>query len=417
MLNSSGQISMGGTTSGQSIALELEYPPLASSTINDSFVRKLTATSTNTTIVLPTSFHSKSFDSLPRTLWSFGNPLYTGLNESIIRSNPTQITGTTWKSMGGAYFPAAIRTNGTLWNWGSKYNLGSGVATADRSSPVQIAGTAWKMVGRHGGCAIRTDGTLWQWGVTQTPGYNKSGPSTNTSSPIQIAGTTWSYVDISEDGPNGAAITTGGALFTWGGSFYGAIGDINIIRGLNLIYSSPIQIAGTNWRKVQVDTHMCAIRSDGTLWSWGENYFGKLGTNESAWEISSRSSPSQVVGDNWYSVSCATANTVAIKTNGTLWAWGRADDGGGDGGQLGNNDIYVDRSTPTQVGVDTNWKKAEIGFYSVRAIKTNGTLWGWGNNYTGKLGVNASSPVQIGTSTGWIDVVVHNDSGLLTQLA
>ena len=96
---------------------------------------------------------------------------------------------------------------------------------------------------------------------------------------------------------------------------------------------------------------------------------------------------------------------VAIKTNGTLWAWGRNQFGQLGLGVAGN---YVNRSSPIQVGALTDWSKVSASSYMCAAIKTNGSLWAWGQGSFGQLGQNntnsLSSPVQVGAGTNWSQV-------------
>jgi alpha-tubulin suppressor-like RCC1 family protein len=147
-------------------------------------------------------------------------------------------------------------------------------------------------------------------------------------------------------------------------------------------------------------THECAaVKTDGTLWTWGLNGSGSLGQNNTT----RRSSPTQVGAlTNWSSASMGDSCCIAIKTDGTLWSWGNAYTG-----RLGQNDI-VSKSSPVQVGALTTWASASAGKKNgthVTAIKTDGTLWSWGNNNNGQLGqndlVNRSSPVQVGGLTTW----------------
>jgi len=136
------------------------------------------------------------------------------------------------------------------------------------------------------------------------------------------------------------------------------------------------------------------------LWTWGDGSSqGILGLNDTV----RRSSPVQVgTGTDWSVLSGDSQFGAAIKTNGTLWTWGR-----GDSGQLGLNDGGVTRSSPTQVGAGTDWSKLNggVGFAMMAAIKTNGTLWTWGTNAHGILGHSdnpgapKSSPTQVGTGT------------------
>jgi alpha-tubulin suppressor-like RCC1 family protein len=145
---------------------------------------------------------------------------------------------------------------------------------------------------------------------------------------------------------------------------------------------------------------VAAIKTDGTLWTWGTNPTGQLGTFNGS---NPTSSPVQVgTLTNWKLVSGQQNSFAAIKTDGTLWTWGA-----NTSGQLGLFDI-IHRSSPVQVGTLTNWKLVTPAYDNVASIKTDGTLWVWGSNSGGKFGlgdfVNRSSPVQVGTLTNWKQV-------------
>ncbi|OGS38978.1 MAG: hypothetical protein A2551_01165 [Elusimicrobia bacterium RIFOXYD2_FULL_34_30] len=145
--------------------------------------------------------------------------------------------------------------------------------------------------------------------------------------------------------------------------------------------------------------HTVAIKTDGTLWAWGRNADGQSGFGDNK----SRRTPTQVgISAEWSSVSCGAYHTVAIKTNGTLWAWGL-----NDNGQLGlGNAISV--NTPIQVGISTDWSYVSCGYGHTAAIKTDGTLWAWGLNDCGELGTGTTTqihiPMQIGTASNWLSV-------------
>jgi alpha-tubulin suppressor-like RCC1 family protein len=145
---------------------------------------------------------------------------------------------------------------------------------------------------------------------------------------------------------------------------------------------------------------MAAIKTDGTLWTWGQNTQGQLGNGNGY----ANSSPAQTIaaGTNWKSVAAGYFGSFSgIKTDGTLWGWGYNGFGG-----LGTNDT-TNRSSPVQtVAGGTNWKQASISGYMSFGIKTDGTLWTWGYNGAGGLGTNdrtnRSSPVQtVAGGTNW----------------
>ena len=189
-------------------------------------------------------------------------------------------------------------------------------------------------------------------------------------------------------------------MWTWGNNYSGQLGD-----GTTINKSSPVQTiaGGTNWNQVSAGyDYVTAIKTDGTLWAWGDNSSGPLGDNTTI----PKSSPVQTIagGTNWKQVSAGFNNTASIKTDGTLWMWGL-----NSSGQLGDNTI-VRKSSPVQtIAGGTNWKQVSAGFNSAAAIKTDGTLWMWGGNSKGQLGdgtrISKSSPVQtIAGGTNWKQV-------------
>jgi alpha-tubulin suppressor-like RCC1 family protein len=315
---------------------------------------------------------------------------------------------TTWVSFfEGGNTAAAIKTDGTLWTWGrnSTGSLGLG-NTTNRSSPVQVGAlTNWSKIAVNGllgsnMSAIKTDGTLWSWG-DNSAGSLGLGNRTNRSSPVQVGAlTNWSKIAKGLGGCS-AAIKTDGTLWTWGANHSGGLGLGNTTNR-----SSPVQVGTlTNWTDVACgDYHMAAIKTDGTLWTWGSGNSGALGLGY-AYFVIGLWSPMQVGSlNNWQQVSAGGSHTLAIKTDGTLWAWGYNDYGSGVLG-LGTSNNY---SSPTQVGALTTWSKVSTGARHTLALKTNGTLWAWGNNHFGGLGTgnttNYYSPIQVGASTTWISI-------------
>jgi alpha-tubulin suppressor-like RCC1 family protein len=352
-------------------------------------------------------------------LWTWGQNNYGQLadNTVIPKSSPIQTIsgGSNWSNVAYGYnHVLAVKTDGTLWGWGrNNYgNLGDNT-TISKSSPVQTisGGSNWSQVGagQYFGVAIKTDETLWVWGSGYhgTMGNNTNGNSAKYSSPIQTVagGSNWKYV--SAGGYSILAIKTDGTLWGWGGNAYGQLADNTVIPK-----SSPIQTitGGTNWSKVAVgNARSAAIKTDGTLWTWGYNYNGALGTNDTT----NRSSPVQTIagGTNWITIAPTLGQaTTAIKTDGTLWVWGY-----NGFGELGTNDT-THKSSPVQtVAGGTNWANVASGTYFNAATKTDGTLWAWGRNNIGQLGdnstTNKSSPVQtIMGGTNWSKVFTgsHN---------
>jgi alpha-tubulin suppressor-like RCC1 family protein len=158
-------------------------------------------------------------------------------------------------------------------------------------------------------------------------------------------------------------------------------------------------------------TFSAAIKTDGTLWSWGYNGGGQLGLGNKT----NYSSPKQVGGlTNWSAISGnGQSHCLAVKTDGTLWSWG-ANYFGALG--LGNRTDY---SSPKQVGALTAWSRVAGNNHFSVALKTDGTLWTWGRNAVGQLGQNnttgLSSPVQVGALTTWLTVSAGYNWLLVTK--
>ena len=321
-------------------------------------------------------------------LWGWGTNTsgQLGDNTAITRSTPvtTFSGGANWKQVScGSVHTAAIKTDGTLWGWGLNTSGQLGVNdTINRSTPVTTfaGGTNWKQVAGGGEytAAIKTDGTLWTWGLNTSGQLGDNTIITN-STPVTTltGGTDWKQVACGQEYTS--AIKTDGTLWTWGYNVYGQLGDNTATNR-----STPVTTfaGGTNWKQVSCGyIHTAAIKTDGTLWVWGYNVYGQLGDNTTIL----RSTPVTTFagGTNWKQVSCANFHTAAIKTDGTLWTWGR-----GDSGQLGNAAI-TNRSTPvTTFAAGTNWKQVSCGSFHTTAIKTDGTLWTWGLNSYGQLATN-----------------------------
>ncbi|MFM7855059.1 MAG: hypothetical protein ACKO96_24820, partial [Flammeovirgaceae bacterium] len=161
------------------------------------------------------------------------------------------------------------------------------------------------------------------------------------------------------------------------------------------------QVAGSDWKEVSIGSGFTiALKTNGTLWAWGNNNYGQLGLGDTA----SRATPTQVgTATNWKSVSSGYTHTMALKTDGTLWAWGE-----NGYGQLGLGDT-AQRNTPTRVGTDTNWKLISAGNTNTLATKTDGTLWGWGDYAKLRFSpsTNVLSPILIHNQGIWLSLTAR----------
>ena len=409
------------------------------------------------------------------TLWAWGrnNSGMLGVGNTVSRSSPVQVGALTdWvKAQSANELSIGLRRNGTLWGWG---NIGTAFGTVtSSSSPIQIGtatdwknfslfsqgreltelfeyglnnevlvvmknnGTIWVIgdnnpsgvLGRRGqiqpeflqiGSAsdwikveaairssfgIRQSGTLWAWGSNDSP-YTVLGlgDSVFRSIPVQIGSLT-GWTDVTSSGNHALALRSNGTLWAWGRNTNGQLG-----LGNTTARSSPVQIGtDTNWASIasfngEGEQFSAAIRTNGTLWAWGQNSFGELGIGTTV----NASSPVQIGSGTtgpWSKVCCGSNFMLAITTEGQLWAWG-----GNGSGRLGIGNT-TNRSSPVQVGGLTGWKDVQAGNGFTNALRDNNTLWGWGSGQYNGIGSFVSSPVQIGTNTDWNTLSVGNCIG------
>ena len=389
------------------------------------------------------------------TLWAWGSNSngQLGIGNTVSQLSPVQVgTDTKWASISaGAFYTVAIKADGTLWAWGDNTygQLGNG-NTTQANSPIEAStDTKWVTVaaGTATTLAIRAHGNLWGWGRNNT--YLLGiGNTTDQHSPVQI-GQENTWIDLSIGANNALGIKTNGSLWMWGGTA-----------------TIPSAMPGADWVVCAAgEYHGLAIKSNGTLWSWGVNYTGQLGNGNTT----TQAAPVQVGADNkWVNLAAGYDHSLAYKADGTLWTWGS-----NGSGQLGNGattmqsiPVFVDslsdrwmtiatgigdssllayngrgqslslRSDGTiwrwganntgQLGLgftslhssmvpgatDHNWIYVATGSGHSMAIKSDGTLWAWGSNNLGQLGIGSytdqSTPVQVGSDNNWVAVSVAN---------
>ena len=303
----------------------------------------------------------------------------------------------------GYYFNFGIKSNGTIWGWGTSVfgQMGNG-SEADFYIPTQINPLSdWQDIfpGASNSFAIKNNGTIWCSGNNSTGQLGIGSTVSYINTFLQIGSdTNWTQVSPS----NGftIAIKTNGTLWGWGQNDSYQMGNGTCCTNR----LSPGQIGtDTDWSMIAAANIRTAValKTNGTLWGWGSNASGILGPSN----VGSRQYPTQLGTDtNWAFISAGGSHVLALKTNGTLWGWGN-----GDSGQAGDTlpQVYF-RDTPTQVGTATWLTVCAAKFKSSFGIQSDGTLWAWGLNDVGQLGdgttTNRWQPYQISTDTDWIDV-------------
>ena len=345
--------------------------------------------------------------------WGSNDQGKLGLNtQGDNRSSPVQVPGI-WTSVAIGYQQSyGVTSDGKFFAWGQGSDFGElgqnqRSPAGTRSSPTQVGTeTTWKtaVASRGSVLAVKTDGTAWTWGDNEQGmlAHNEGGTGQDSrSSPTQIGtNTSWSSDVKHLSGGYRAyrAIKTNGTLWTWGFHGYGQLGlNISGPSPTDGTRSSPCQVGtDTNWNCIDGSVNMTfATKTDGTLWAFGYNNTGSLGLNNGP--ALSRSSPVQVGTDtDWSIARTGRYSGYGLKTDGSLYSWGM-----NEYGQLGQGD-RTDISSPTQI--PGTWFWMESGYKNIFAQKTDGTLWGWGVNQQGQLGQNSvqspadhglSSPVQI----------------------
>jgi alpha-tubulin suppressor-like RCC1 family protein len=383
------------------------------------------------------------------SLYTWGNGFYgtTGLNNQLTwyYPKPVDITIPTpalaWvRIAGGNLHMLGIKSDSTLWTWGdNSYGQLGDNTTISRSSPVKVPISGqWVHVagGYNFSAAIKVDGSLWTWGQNRNFSLGNISSAFNVSFPTQVdtgylkwrtvsAGYYQVGLITSNFDPTPTPTITGspqptpsitpsptpaplptlapqyGQLWLWGDNQYGQIGDDTTVYRSSIVQTI---CAGQDWNNFSIKyTHTAAIKDDGSLWMWGDNTLGGLGDNTKT----SRSSPVQTVSQtyDWLAVSAGYRFTIGLKQDSTLWSWGT-----NNLGQLGL-DSTVAKSSPNQItaGPVVGWQKISAGYLHAAAVARDGSLWCWGNNSYGQVGLvnptNISQPIQ--TAIGgndWQDV-------------
>ena len=319
-------------------------------------------------------------------------------------NSPLQVGyDTDWSAVAsGCEHTIALKADGTLWCWGAYWYGYDGTETITKTIPTRIgADTDWLALsaGGYHNIALKTNGTLWGWGEIYFGDGGAGCVSTcmTRTNPTRI-GTDTDWKSIACGWNYAFAIKTDGTLWAWGANYDGQLGD-----GTTISKTLPTRIgADTNWAKVSTGGHhTIALKTDGTLWAWGQNYHGQLGNGQSG-DWTPITAPTRIGADtDWTEILAGGTHNVALKANGTLWGWGDNSFNKSIPTIIGAHENWVDNSlsktTPTKIGADINWAKVSAGGGHTIALKTDGTLWAWGWNYYGQLGLGDTAGRNIPT--------------------
>jgi alpha-tubulin suppressor-like RCC1 family protein len=197
------------------------------------------------------------------------------------------------------------------------------------------------------------------------------------------------------------ALRTDGTLWTWGDNEWGQLGIGKFNTTAPYGTNTPQRVGSdTNWQAVAAGFHTVALRADGTLWAWGANRSGQLGNGTfTTNDPGGINTPQQVAtNSDWQTIAAGATHTVALRANGTLWTWGN-----NFNGQLGLG-TNTKTNTPQRIGSDTNWQAIAASDHTA-ALRADGTLWAWGRNESGMLGIgtntHTNTPQRVGTAANW----------------
>jgi alpha-tubulin suppressor-like RCC1 family protein len=308
----------------------------------------------------------------------------------------------------------AIQTDGTLWVCGDNHSGALGLGDTNDRTVLTRVGNAknWTTVANFGPhtLGLKADGTIWSWGSNSNGQLGLGSADNNPHpTPAQVIGT--GYVGLAVGLFHSLALRADGSLWTWGFNSNGQLG-LGPVGDQHL----PAQVTqvGNGWVAVATGIfHSLGLKSDGSLYVWGANGVGQLGLGN----VGDMDTPTKL-GSGWVAIAAGGFHSFGLKDDGSLWAWGQ-----NNVGQLGIGN-KTNQNTPVQVG--TGWVAVaagsqeptgsqEPGFHSL-GLKSDGSLWAWGNNADGQLGqgntINQSSPVRVGKDADWVALAAGGGQSL-----
>jgi len=346
------------------------------------------------------------------TVWSWGNNIQAQLGDGTQGSGlnvPTEVvnlSGVTAVDAGGAHV-LALKSDGTVWAWGNNREgeIGPRVTPFDpyHTTPSQIPGlaniTAISAGGVHS-LALRSDGIVLAWGANTQGQLGTGATSPDSDTPLQVPGLT-NVRSISAGPSFSVAVKGDGTVWAWGNNTGGAVGQPTSTT----IVTSPVQVGSISGvASVSAGgAFVLALKSDGTVWSWGSNSEGQLGDGSGA----NGGGPNvrQVTGISGVAkVSAGREHGLALKTDGTVWSWGL-----NSSGQVGDGSGVRNRPAPIQVPGLSGIIDIGTGGQHSAAVLSDGSVRTWGSNASGELGdrtnidrttpVTVSGPLPVATPT------------------
>ena len=347
-----------------------------------------------------------------------------GDGTNITRLVPTAVNGATGLGAvsvkaiaAGANHTLALDNNGAVWAWGRNDNgqLGDG-SIISKSSPVMIisSGVTAIAAGGNFSMALKSDGTVLAWGLNDS---NQLGDGTTNQSttPVMVSGldSTSGVVAIAAGNTFGFARKGDGTVLAWGDNSAGQLGDNSTTQRSTPV---PVFSFGTGSGVISISAgfnHAIALKSDGTVWSWGDNSSGQLGDGTLNQQtvpihVSDPSGVGFLAGASAIAAGgTATGSfSVAVEANGSVFAWGF-----NDSGQLGDG-TPTTRNLPVAVGSMSSASGIAAGDSHSIVLKTDNSVSAWGANTFGQLGRGTfdGSPAPIPNLNN-VTMVATNSTG------
>ena len=305
------------------------------------------------------------------------------------------------KVAAGYYHSLVVKDDGTLWAWGDNDDgeVGDGTRVTRRSPVKVMSDVATVAAGNTHSLAVKTDGSLWAWGWNRI-GALGDGTYWNTrTKPIRVKGMDKDVVMVAAGSWHSLALKSDGSLWAWGDNEYGQLGD-----GTNYMRVEPVRIvnSGVVWVDTSGDSSFY-VTEDGSVYGFGFNEWGQLGLGDT----DDRSLPAKVGISNVAVVTAGYGHTLALKNDNTLWGWG-----GNDFGQLGIPGLE-DRLLPESLGTRLYSTIAAGGASSAGVGLGTNELYAWGDNEFGKLGdgtiYDRFSPVMVGEQIRTVAVSIAGE--------
>ena len=337
------------------------------------------------------------------TVWTWGNNSNGQLGNGTTTDShiPVQVSGLSGMTAiaAGFFHTVALKNDGTVWAWGSNSNgqLGNGTTT-DNHIPVQVPGLSGMTAiaaGNNFTVALKNDGTVWAWG-SNSNGQLGDVTTTERHSPVQVSVTSGlSNVIAVAAGYNHTValinFADGGEVWAWGSDSNGQLG--NATNGPGTDSNIPLQVGGlANVMAIAAgNAFTLALRNDAlssSVWAWGINNIGQLGDGATD-DVNTPVEVNGMKGTGAIGIAAGYDHSVAMMTDGTVWAWG-----GNGNGQLGNG-TTIGSLTPVQVSGISGVQAIAAGYFDSVALKIDNTVWTWGNNSNGQLGNGTTTDSNI----------------------